>query len=66
MKVEIDFGSIEIKVNDILIDELKERDVTFGEAISALDGYVDQAYCNHHFHEYVRALISRYMISQRI
>jgi len=66
MKAEIDFNSIETKINNILIDELKESDATFGEVMTALDNYADKVCCNHHFHEYVRAQISRYMTSQNI
>jgi len=66
MKAGIDFNSIEVKVNDTLICELKASDATFGEVMSALDSYVDQAHCNHQFHEYVRSQISRYMASQNI
>lgn len=62
----IDFNLVEVKVNEILIDELQERNVTFGEVVSALNAYADKPDCNHHFYEYVRAKISIYMTSQKI
>jgi len=66
MNAEIDFNLIETKINDILIDELKEKAATFGEVNSALNCYADQACCNHHFHEYVREQIASYMTSRRV
>jgi len=66
MKATLDFKLIETKINDILIGELKERTVTFGEVTQALDCYADQACCNHHFHKYVQAQISSYMTSRSI
>lgn len=66
MSNKIDFNSIENELSNLLLEQIKEKDITYGDVYSALDDYSDSADCDHDFYEFARRQVSRCMNSRKV